>query len=241
MVGVADADGHWTGGSTILVQTGDITDRGPDSRGVIDMIQKLQEEAPGQGGQVVALMGNHEAMNLMGDWRYVSEEDVKTYGGLEARKQAYSPAGEDGAWLRTLPAVALVGDTVFAHGGITERWAKEGIETINREVKLGLDARNEVHSPDGPLWYRGYVQDDEDLACMQLKRSLAMLGAKRMVVGHTTRKDGLIQARCEGLLSVIDTGISSHYGGHLAAWESLNGDARAIYPTKVSDIPDPSR
>src|SRR5436189_292071 len=53
---------RWTGGQTVLVQTGDFLDRGPNARGVMDLLMSLQKDAPRQGGRVDVLMGNHEAM-----------------------------------------------------------------------------------------------------------------------------------------------------------------------------------
>ena len=62
MAGVIDAANRWTGGKTHLVQTGDIPDRGPDSRKAFDLLMTLEREAKKAGGQVHALIGNHEAM-----------------------------------------------------------------------------------------------------------------------------------------------------------------------------------
>lgn len=70
--GIIDAGGHWAGGKTILVQLGDVTDREPDSLKIIRSLQQLQREAPRKGGKVVTVLGNHEAMNLLGDNRYTT-------------------------------------------------------------------------------------------------------------------------------------------------------------------------
>jgi len=40
-----DANGNWSGGKTILVQTGDIPDCGPDTRRILEHIQKIQKQA----------------------------------------------------------------------------------------------------------------------------------------------------------------------------------------------------
>lgn len=77
--GLMDARGRWSGGSSILVQLGDITDRGPDSLKIIRDLQRLQAEAPGSGGRVVVVLGNHEAMNLLGDTRYVSPGEFAAF------------------------------------------------------------------------------------------------------------------------------------------------------------------
>jgi hypothetical protein len=224
--GLVDEAGAWIGGATWLVQTGDITDRGPDSRGVIRLLQRLQREARAAGGEVVPLLGNHEVMNLTGDWRYVSPEDLASYGGEPARKAAFAFGGEEGAWLLQQDAVAQIGGTVFAHGGVDARWAKVGVRGLNATIRAAILGQGppEVIGSDGPLWNRAYLLSDPVSACAELGRALTELGATRMVVGHTTQESGWIAERCGGQLWGIDTGISAHYGGHVAALE-IRGDA----------------
>ncbi len=242
LTGLVDADGHWIGGTAVLVQTGDTTDRGPDSRPIMKLLRQLQIEAAVAGGRVVPLLGNHEVMNLVGDWRYVHPDDVATYGGVEARTAAFAADGEDGKWLRGLDVVTRVGDTVFAHGGVTREYAALGIDEVNRRAHRALaegDGKAPVLGATGPLWYRGYVRDDETTACPALDEALGLLGARRMVVGHTTRRDGRIEARCDGALLVIDIGIADHYGAHLGAVDLSASDGRALYPEGPTDLPDP--
>lgn len=61
----------WSGGETHFVQLGDVTDRGPDSLKIIRHLQKLEKQARKKGGRVHVLIGNHEAMNIQTDLRYV--------------------------------------------------------------------------------------------------------------------------------------------------------------------------
>jgi hypothetical protein len=77
--GVESADGHWTGGRTTLIQAGDIVDREPDSLKIIHDLMRLQKEAARQGGRVIVLVGNHEAMNMIGDLRYTVPGDFAAY------------------------------------------------------------------------------------------------------------------------------------------------------------------
>ncbi len=69
--GLIDAQGNWSGGATHLVQLGDIPDRGPNTRMIFDHLIRLEPQARRAGGRVHALIGNHEAMNVEGDLRYV--------------------------------------------------------------------------------------------------------------------------------------------------------------------------
>src|SRR5262245_19810729 len=55
-----DARNRWSGGKAVLVQTGDVVDRGADSRKALDLLRKLEGEARRAGGAVYPLLGNHE-------------------------------------------------------------------------------------------------------------------------------------------------------------------------------------
>jgi Calcineurin-like phosphoesterase len=77
--GVVDQRGRWSGGRTHLVQTGDRIDRGPESRKVMDLMMRLAKEARKAGGMVHPLTGNHEAMNVLGDLRYVIPEEFAAF------------------------------------------------------------------------------------------------------------------------------------------------------------------
>lgn len=68
---VIDERNRWTGGKTHLVQLGDVPDRGPDTKRIMDLLMDLEKQARRAGGMVHALIGNHEAMNVYGDLRYV--------------------------------------------------------------------------------------------------------------------------------------------------------------------------
>jgi len=74
-----DSRRRWIGGRAIFVQTGDITDRGPDSRKIIDLLRKLTEEAAKAGGQVHALLGNHEAMRVLSFYRDVGPGEYAAF------------------------------------------------------------------------------------------------------------------------------------------------------------------
>ena len=84
--GVLDEELGWSGGTTHLVFTGDILDRGPHSRKIMDLIKRLEGEAPDAGGRVHMLLGNHEVMNLVGDLRYVSKEEFAAFAEDESSR-----------------------------------------------------------------------------------------------------------------------------------------------------------
>ncbi len=82
-----DSANRWAGGKTVLVQTGDITDRGPDSLKIIRHLQKLDGEAKRAGGRVVVLIGNHEAMQVTGDLRYVTPGEFAAFADRQSARR----------------------------------------------------------------------------------------------------------------------------------------------------------
>jgi len=90
--GLIDQDGAWAGGSATLVQTGDYTDRGDDVRAVLDLLMGLEGKAKAKGGRVVTLLGNHEAMNLLGVTRDATPAIYAKFADANSRKRM------DSAW-----------------------------------------------------------------------------------------------------------------------------------------------
>jgi hypothetical protein len=64
--GIVDDRLAWAGGKAHLVQTGDILDRGPQAKEILDLLRRLEREAAKAGGMVHVLLGNHEELNITG-------------------------------------------------------------------------------------------------------------------------------------------------------------------------------
>jgi len=179
--GLAGANGQWTGGRAQLIQTGDYMDRGEGTRAVLDLLMALEPQAKRAGGRALALLGNHEAMNLIGDTRDVTREIFATFvdGQSDARREAawahyaaigaarlargeavpvvygqtreawltthppgfveyreaFSPRGKYGAWLRDKDMVTLYGGSIFMHAGIAPETAPAKLDELNDRVR----------------------------------------------------------------------------------------------------------
>lgn len=92
--GLIGAGGRWRGGRTHLIQTGDYMDRGEQTRAVLDFLMALEPRARKAGGRALALLGNHEVMNLIGDTRDVTREIFATFA------DAKSEARREEAWTK---------------------------------------------------------------------------------------------------------------------------------------------
>jgi hypothetical protein len=117
-----DSRNRWSGGRAILVQTGDTTDRGPDSRKVIDLLRKLTPEAARAGGSVHALLGNHEAMRVMGVYRDVGPGEFRAFRSPDSenlRSRYFDLLLEDSA------KRAKAADTEFDAGAFRKQFFDE--------------------------------------------------------------------------------------------------------------------
>lgn len=81
------ASGGWAGGNSVLVQLGDLVDRGPNTRACLDLVMALEKSSQKQKkGKVVALLGNHELLAMTGDLRYVAPEDYQSFTTAKSEK-----------------------------------------------------------------------------------------------------------------------------------------------------------
>ena len=87
-----DDGNRWIGGNTLLVQDGDMLDRGVDVRPVLDLLMSLQDQAETTGGKVVIVLGNHEVLNMIGSLQYVNPAVYSSFigpGSEEIREKAF--------------------------------------------------------------------------------------------------------------------------------------------------------
>ncbi|MEH6588875.1 MAG: metallophosphoesterase [Halioglobus sp.] len=105
-VGVIDQQLNWAGGKTHLVSLGDLIDRGPGSRAVVELLMKLEQQAKKAGGAVHLVLGNHEVMVMTGDLRYVSVAEFAAFADdetaaerdeLYAQYRRYNAGGNEAA------------------------------------------------------------------------------------------------------------------------------------------------
>ena len=133
--GLIDAKQRWTGGQTIFVQTGDVTDRGSGVRTALDLLMALEPQATAAGGRVVVLLGNHEVMNLIGDTRDATLEIFLTFadGNSESRRErAFQAAArmdpearlDKALWMATHPPGYIEYREALRPNGRYGRWLR---------------------------------------------------------------------------------------------------------------------
>ena len=165
---VIDQQKHWIWGEGHLVLVGDLVDRGQSVTELMWLIHRLEQEAVAAGGRVHYVLGNHEAMVMGGDLRYIHPKYVFTSTRIGiGYDQLHGPNTEIGRWWRSKNGVTRVGDLLFVHGGYSPKLdaAKLEINQLNQLIRAGLPPRksvgttpatNPVGDMHGPFWYRGY-------------------------------------------------------------------------------------
>jgi hypothetical protein len=220
---------NWIGGNTILIQMGDILDRGGRNNSygdedselkIIYLFKKLKKQAQKKNGDVICLIGNHELMNIQGIHDYCSTLGIKRFGSTKKRTEFYKPGNKMAISMTTLfKAIYKIGPWVFVHGGIrsylSKKYTIDYINNIMNQYLIGnivLEDSKEFQElfldENSIFWYRGF--SDQKVNCKQLKKSLDNIDAKFMVVGHTPQD--CINSKCHNSIWRIDTAMSEAFG-----------------------------
>ncbi len=248
LAGAIDESDRWIGDDLVIVQTGDILDRGDDEQAILDLFDRIEPEAVEAGGRVYVLNGNHELMNAELDLRYVTaggyedfqdavsvdpdDPELAAYDdSLRARVMAFRPGGVYARQLSRYNVVLILGGNVFVHGGILPKHVDYGLERLNAEVSMWLNGDGE-HPPlleerESPVWARRYSRDVDDDDCETLADVLESLSAERMIVGHTVQSNG-VTTYCNDRVWCIDVGMSTYYGGDIAVLEITDDGLRVL-------------
>jgi hypothetical protein len=176
----------WIGGKTVVVQLGDQIDRvrpgklvndlcpkndselyqdeGSDLK-IVCLFEKLHTEAMKSGGALFSIFGNHELMNVDGDFRYVSPKEFEEFGkffkenpeickkvnmpyGYLTRKAVFKPGGKLAKKLAgSRYSVIQIGSWLFVHGGITAKLAAEyKLDYINKYIQEWLMGHDDIQT-----------------------------------------------------------------------------------------------
>lgn len=229
----------WIGGDTVIVQVGDQidscrnapychlmgsvkNDKAEDIK-ILEFMTELHEKAQEEGGAVYSLLGNHEIMNVNGDFSYVSYENIMEFGNAENRRDAFKPGNKIASFLACTRKTALIiGSNLFVHAGIIPQLLNRyNIEDMNKILSLFL--LDELHAPDhfkdifingkhSPLWTRVFGDLNMDKQqCEKYLQPLQSYNVGKIYVGHTPQIEEGINSICDGRIWRTDIGASKAF------------------------------
>ncbi|HET6628294.1 MAG TPA: metallophosphoesterase [Woeseiaceae bacterium] len=231
--GILDGENRWAAGAAHLVVTGDMLDRGPDSRRVMDLLMRLEGEAVAAGGRVHVLLGNHEVMNLVGDLRYVSAAEYAAFAdeespaerarGLEvfsaSRAGTLDEAALKAEFAKRAPPGFFAHRRAFAPDGRYGRWLLEKpfIVVINDTAfvhgglssmvtELGLEGINGGLKAELASYAR-FVQELTDAGVLDATENFYRRAALLQALPEDPQRSADIEAALAGVVALQDAAI----------------------------------
>mmetsp|Transcript_16144 Transcript_16144/g.23047 ORF Transcript_16144/g.23047 Transcript_16144/m.23047 type:complete len:468 (+) Transcript_16144:115-1518(+) len=164
----------WCGGTTICIQVGDVLDRGANELSCIRLLSKLSKQASEEGGALVCLLGNHEALNAVGLFQYAdpsgnlefelaigkpmdqsmgsSRWRIQYAGNEASRWRACEPGGLlSKTVFKNMKLAVQVGRSIFVHAGLTKDHLIQmgGISEMNTDAANWFVSSSTSNNDDG--------------------------------------------------------------------------------------------
>ncbi len=214
--------------NTHVVQLGDQID---GSRGfieneasgeleLIDFMERINTKARKVGGAVHSLIGNHEIMNLIEDFRYASEKDIEEQQMYHSRAEVFKPNGMVfGPLAGERHAILKIGKFIFSHAGVLPELIGENESGNNFIIKINTIMKNILNGNlnfDTIQLYQYFLSDysilfnrylgDLKISQTKMEESLKKLDATHQFVGHTIQDN--INSQYDDKLWLVDVGMS---------------------------------
>lgn len=215
--------------SNLLISIGDIIGRGDDTQLLMNYFMTHPN--------TLHILGNHEHLNMKGQFAYVSPGDISTFGNIQNRFKAFAKGGLYHDYLISRPVVVKLGDILLVHAGLSLEIAQKYEDLGEINAKFWTDYQ--LTGTIGPIWYRGFAHNPENEICEDVEKVLEIFKCKFMVMGHTVFNQ--ITTKCAGKAVFVDTGISYAMASRVSALEILQSagetvQLKAVYPDKSSII-----
>jgi hypothetical protein len=136
--------------------------------------------------------------------------------GFVEHREAFSPAGYYGSWIRRHNSVIRINDSLFVHAGISPKYVKHTRQQLNAAIRRELADPSRLlpgvaTDIQGPLWYRGLAEEETGAADSHVQAVLRFHGVQRIVIGHSVTRTAILP-RYGGRVVNIDLGLSRFYG-----------------------------
>lgn len=231
---VTNSRDEWNCYDTILVQMGDQIDGGkrhgqpsnlPHQHGkstkedieVLRFFNNLDKQASERNSMCISLLGNHEIMNVCGDYNYADINDCPIC--RSDRKTMFSPTSNLCKELASTRAcIVKIGPFLLSHAGVTPRHlalVNGNLDKYNETARGLLLGSGNMHSiniligENGLLSHRDYHPASVNITTiLNVDEVLAKTNTKHMITGHNTIPGQVPIFGRQNQLIVFDPGMS---------------------------------
>nr|GEW14659.1 shewanella-like protein phosphatase 2 [Tanacetum cinerariifolium] len=223
LAGLIDSGDTWSGGSTTLVQVGDVLDRGGQELKILYFLEKLKRQAVKSGGNVITMNGNHEIMNMDGNfwctfpsgldefrrwahWFCVGNDMKQLCHGLEKPKDVYDgiPLSFEGVKQEYVEGFRARIAALRPQGPIATRFLSKNVTVLvvgeSVFVHGGILAEHVAYGLEN-------INNDLRDWILGLKDKISSDLVRRLIMGHSIQEGG-INGVCDGKAIRIDVGMS---------------------------------
>ena len=205
---------------------------------LLNLMNELDDLAKPHGGRVLSLLGNHEIMNIFGDFSYVSPFSMMQTGGIPSARSDLIRTNFINEILKRY-VILKIGNLLFCHAGLLPEHLNligENIDKLNqvfRDKMCGnqIDPISEkilndvVFSTSGLLWTRKYAEmASSPVGSIALDACLSIVlrttRCTTMFIGHNTLENVSIMSN--GGLIFTDACFSRAYGKQKFQYIDIN-------------------
>jgi len=188
----------WIGGQDTLLCVGDLMDRGHRGIDVLNLFMKLEVQAQKENGNLISLMGNHDA--LMAARAYIQREEWYNHdcvlcfnynGGIFEELETIAEDEQMLNWLKNRPLMHKQNNILFQHADSAKYYLSFGrdVDEINKNglaFSQSADGAWQIFydMTDSRFWDRPFLLDEDD-TCSHIDHYLDTLGVNKVVHGHT--------------------------------------------------------
>lgn len=231
--GLIDNEGKWIGESCIMVQMGDVIDRGAKSEEAWNYLNELQTQADKTTGKVIRLTGNHELMVLQGNFHYANSvikdpakfaEKVKIEilsGNVRLAytdgKRLYTHAG-----LRSKVREQIIKEIMEKQSNANGQiFVEDIVDYLNNLLLKAVEHNDYTHAIFQVGYSRGGDHSNGGVLWEDVSEMLRSANARDIpqVIGHNPPRspgESPIRVTESKRLVNVDAGLNRIYGGHLA-------------------------
>jgi hypothetical protein len=228
-----DSEGKWIGESCIMVQMGDVIDRGAKSEEAWDYLNQLQMQAEKTSGKVIRLTGNHELMVLQGNFHYakhVIKDPAKFAEKVKAEilngnvrlaytdgKRLYTHAG-----LRSKVRVQIIKEIMGKQSNANQQiFVEDIVDHLNSLLMKAIENNDYTHAIFQVGYSRGGSHSNGGVLWEDVSEMLSSVNARDIpqVIGHNPPRshgESPIRITESKRLINVDAGLNPLYGGHQA-------------------------